>query len=692
MDLEGNGYFATKAHTQAIFLDDAYHRDNLPSDWYFSTIHKAAIITYIAVEPICNLLVKRNLQHIIEEESRVNFSQLIPLDWVKNDFVKDYGKDIHIEIFHDQQATGKSFICQLKGKSGRIENDSIAIAITVEDLQYFSQLDTPVLLVFYSTTTKQFWGVWANFLIEIVNPPASRKTVTIRLNADRLIDKEYFVKLQSTFTTDIPYKVNLQVSHLGELGEMWSKRYRGWCNLYFRPYFEPDDKAIPLTLEVQFVESDKEIIPKIRINGKDVRAATIPKTENLSFLIRPYLSDGEIEQPEVELMYITTSAFLRFQSQNPMKLLSLLLHRYHGYHKYGEGVTMIARNAIDTNQIHYLQTLIDLSIEHGNFNDFQFLVAPCLRKESLFPLYEKNLLKVIEKTTDLTLKATFCYNLGNYCRNRDKRYQAVQYYMNAKKLNRQYLKRYYWWHELAGVLFLANHFRLAEKFYLKSIELDQNKVHFPFTYALLGDAYFHQLKFIQARLSYERYLTEVNAMGKVPSGYYAFKGQLCTTLGENGHESKIIDHKATISLLKEGIKEMNTDTLFRSIDAHPLNHYAWMQLGFIFMEKGEYTIGYNCFHAAAVIMETNREYWVKCLIAATQIPDELLATGVFGVMVELFGVDIVNDLSSTVFLELQADLSRKQEIVDYYSKLANLLSERMKDAFYKQPYAEYRFH
>jgi len=115
MDLEGNGYFAAEAHTKTIYPDDANHWNNFPRDWCFFAVYKTTFITYAAVEPTSNLFVKRNLQHIIEEESRVSFSQIIPLEWVKNDFVKDYGKDIHIEIFHNEHATGKSFICQLKG-------------------------------------------------------------------------------------------------------------------------------------------------------------------------------------------------------------------------------------------------------------------------------------------------------------------------------------------------------------------------------------------------------------------------------------------------------------------------------------------------------------------------------------------------------------------------------------------------
>ena len=96
---------------------------------------------------------KRVQQHIIEEESRKSFAQLIPDGWVTNDFTKDYGKDIHLEIFRQNESTGNMFIAQLKGSSKKIIADTLCIQISTNSLKYYEDIDTPVLLVFYSTET-----------------------------------------------------------------------------------------------------------------------------------------------------------------------------------------------------------------------------------------------------------------------------------------------------------------------------------------------------------------------------------------------------------------------------------------------------------------------------------------------------------------------------------------------------------
>ena len=108
---------------------------------------------------------KRPIQHIIEEESRKAFAFLIPDGWVLNDFTKDYGKDINVEIFKNFRSTGKSFICQLKGTTQEFENGLLSVQIEVSTLEYYATVATPILLIFYRTITKEFYGIWANSLI-----------------------------------------------------------------------------------------------------------------------------------------------------------------------------------------------------------------------------------------------------------------------------------------------------------------------------------------------------------------------------------------------------------------------------------------------------------------------------------------------------------------------------------------------
>ena len=122
---------------------------------------------------------QRPKQHIIEEESRKRFALLIPDEWVTNDFVKDYGKDINVEIFKDNESTvGKIFICQLKGSSKVVFNDVMEIPIKINVLSYYNTLQQQVLLVFYSTLNQKFWAIWANQLLHKYDLKYGQEKVT----------------------------------------------------------------------------------------------------------------------------------------------------------------------------------------------------------------------------------------------------------------------------------------------------------------------------------------------------------------------------------------------------------------------------------------------------------------------------------------------------------------------------------
>ncbi len=61
---------------------------------------------------------KRPRQHIIETISKKAFEEIIPDEWVYRELTPDYGIDYQVEIFNNEEATGKSFFVQLKGTDG----------------------------------------------------------------------------------------------------------------------------------------------------------------------------------------------------------------------------------------------------------------------------------------------------------------------------------------------------------------------------------------------------------------------------------------------------------------------------------------------------------------------------------------------------------------------------------------------
>ncbi len=67
----------------------------------------------------------RHRNHQIEELSERFFKSHIPIEWVTNKFVIDYGTDYNCEIAVNEGMTGRNFSVQLKGKEHERSNTNI---------------------------------------------------------------------------------------------------------------------------------------------------------------------------------------------------------------------------------------------------------------------------------------------------------------------------------------------------------------------------------------------------------------------------------------------------------------------------------------------------------------------------------------------------------------------------------------
>lgn len=633
---------------------------------------------------------KRTTPHIIEEESRMEFARIIPLGWVKNDFTKDYGKDIHVEIFHNKKSTGNFFIVQIKGNSRPIKNDVIKVQVKAETLKYYNTLEYPVLLVFYSTIKKHFWAIWANKLYQLLDIKENQKTVSLCLQKENQIDKTFFEKLETDFNPIVAHKINLIVSSEGQLADLFAKRFKGWCNLYFADSFEFNNSTIPYKLSVLIIEQQKEISIQLFENKKEYALQVIDKSADLSILFRPVLYENEISSSECELLYLVSSSFSELHPQKCLKLLCGILYQYNGPFKNQKSLTSVAEFAIENNYIYELQELIEKSITHNLKLDFEYLNSAFLRRKEFHHYFRKNLLKAIDAFPDKTVKARQCYNLGNQYRSSNDLYLAFTYYRKASKFNPDYLNRYYWWHELAGIVFLSSHFLFAEKFYRNSIDKDLKKDNIPFTYCLLADCLFHQTKFSEAISYIERYICEVLKMGKVYSGYYAFKNTLCKNLINLGYENTNLKNRESVVLYKKAINENDESLLYESIKLYPLMYYAWHRLGDIYRQRKDFDKAYDAYLTAAIIIETDHELWIDCMGAAIAKGSEELATGIFGVMYQMFGRGVLNDLAEIFSRELKLSPKDLEETMKSFIELAEVYENSLVKETYTPPPIVYR--
>ncbi|GAI06877.1 unnamed protein product [marine sediment metagenome] len=154
-------------------------------------------------------------------------------------------------------------------------------------------------------------------------------------------------------------------------------------------------------------------------------------------------------------------------------MYKILLCDYSGKFKNPEALFNIGKIASEKNRIAEFQELIEKSIECKEYDDFQplnavYLFYPPDSMTLTKDYYKENLLSVISSADDNILKAVFSYNLANSYRSSHNVRKAIKYYMQAKRLEPDYLNRDYWWYELAGVLFMVKHYGWAESCYLKA--------------------------------------------------------------------------------------------------------------------------------------------------------------------------------------------------------------------------------
>ncbi|MBI9090916.1 MAG: DUF4365 domain-containing protein [Desulfobacterium sp.] len=105
---------------------------------------------------------KRNRQHIIEDESENILKSLIPTEWVLRKLIPDYGIDYDVEIFENEAATGLHFFLQLKGTDKKEKDDTISIQLDRKYIEYYQLLALPILFVYVSVKSKKVWAKWLN--------------------------------------------------------------------------------------------------------------------------------------------------------------------------------------------------------------------------------------------------------------------------------------------------------------------------------------------------------------------------------------------------------------------------------------------------------------------------------------------------------------------------------------------------
>jgi len=294
---------------------------------------------------------KRPLQHIIEEESRKQFALIVPNEWAANDFTKDYGKDIHLEIFKNYESTGKIFICQLKGSSQKIVDDTIKISMEIDHLQYFETLPLPILLVFYSTQTKGFWAIWANCLLQTFDVEPGQKTVQVTLGLKNKISKDFFEQLTFNFEDHLPKKINLVFDGKSDYLETIKSKMLLWTDRFFKGHYELNNYYLPLQTHILVIEDSGQLYCAVTGPYNQGILDPVPLDSDMSSFFRSVIDGKQLCDVENGILYLLGSAFAKNCFREALKTLSYCMHSYNGRYKSFQMLISISEAAVENNYI-----------------------------------------------------------------------------------------------------------------------------------------------------------------------------------------------------------------------------------------------------------------------------------------------------------------------------------------------------
>lgn len=151
---------------------------------------------------------QRPASHINAQKSEKAFAALFDDgSWVIRPVTPDYGRDLEVELFEGNRATGVLFGAQLKSiekapRKGRLAKPGIETS----SLHYWRSLDYPLLIATYSVPADQFFARWAHGYdwhhkshLTTCDDSCRRgpKTVTLNYNPTHRMTRDFIERLPS---------------------------------------------------------------------------------------------------------------------------------------------------------------------------------------------------------------------------------------------------------------------------------------------------------------------------------------------------------------------------------------------------------------------------------------------------------------------------------------------------------------
>ena len=116
--------------------------------------------------------------HQLEEASERFFNQCLPRNWTSQKPDQDYGVDLQVDLYQDQNATGLELLVQLKASQNASVADYETIRLSTSTYNYlWDKLQVVMLIKYVESEGKAYWLL----LSDVQEPNQEQETFTIRI-------------------------------------------------------------------------------------------------------------------------------------------------------------------------------------------------------------------------------------------------------------------------------------------------------------------------------------------------------------------------------------------------------------------------------------------------------------------------------------------------------------------------------
>lgn len=561
---------------------------------------------------------KRVDQHEIEDISRARFQLALPRKWVFRDKAKDYGIDGEVELFdNDKKPKGLVFWVQLKATESKNESTILNIDFNIETLQYYKTLDIPVLLVRYSDYDNSIYVKWIHN-IDLFFSKKDAKTFRIKLEEkDKWTDstnvqiEDYLKKIRQlksgAFGFPIPLSVLINETKINNISKgilltQIKKNLQEYSDFVYFSNVEDSFIIVSLTNEELKINISE-------LSGCSFHSIDSRKEEDFSIGITKDILLG-IAVGLIQLRQIEYSGKIIFENNLQSRLLEkpellefCLVPLFNSV--FFESTLNLVGQILDR------EDSIGLNI----ITQINLLLASNSKNEKVKNTIENFLNKrlgIAMKNKDNQQIGISHYNLGNHLSVRGEFCKSIQHYNLARKFAPIYLEQYYYFAEIASMLFRSEKYKMASKLYSKSLELKKDN----HTLALYADSMMFEGKYKEANTHFVEYLNN----SEDPIDEFVLKN-ICleSILNEHNINSQVRDRDkadkfADVKLIEN--RNASISKLEEALKIDMLSGLAWFNLGISHSENNDFNQAAFCFTMAALVQNGDIEAWKNATLCA----------------------------------------------------------------------------